>query len=167
MNFSSALKPSMSSLAWLLMWQQQSGREAWSFLGPECYWIRGCPDDQCSAQHRLTAVVVREHCLKLHHECKNIRQPTDIIRHLEDEFSRAEAKLTNFSKLKLSEADRCSVFLQALEPEVRLYVLLHGSSLDWDSLRKSLTYYEEQLRLCKIPVSNRALNTDLLCDYCG
>ena len=45
--------------------------------------------------------------------------------------------------------------------------MLHGSSSDWDSLRKSLTYYEEQLRLCEIPVSNRALNTDLLCDYCG
>ena len=122
-----------------------------------------------NAQHsivsRMEAVVVREHCLKLHQECKNIRQPTDIIRHLEDEFSRAEAKLTNFSELKLSEADRCSVLLQALGPEVRQYVLLHGGSSDWDSLRKSLTYYEEQLRLCEIPVSNRALNTDLLCDY--
>ena len=115
----------------------------------------------------MEAVVVREHCLKLHQKCKNIRQPTDIIRHLEDEFSRAEAKLTNFSELKLSEADRCSVLLQALGPEVRQYVLLHGSSSDWDSLRKSLTHYEEQLRLCEIPVSNRALNTDLLCDYCG
>ena len=72
----------------------------------------------------MEAVVVREHCLKLHQECKNIRQPTDIIRHLEDEFSRAEAKLTNFSELKLSEADRCSVLLQALGSEVRQYVLL-------------------------------------------
>ena len=83
---------------------------------------------QYSIVSRMEAVVVREHCLKLHQECKNIRQPTDIIRHLEDEFSRAEAKLTNFSELKLSEADRCSVLLQALGFEVRQYV---------DSLRKS------------------------------
>ncbi|OLP75775.1 hypothetical protein AK812_SmicGene44377 [Symbiodinium microadriaticum] len=100
-------------------------------------------------------------------ECKNIRQPTDVIRHLEDEFSRAESKLTNFAELKLSEADKCSVLLQALGPQIRQYVLLHGSSSDWKALTKSLTYYEEQLRLCEVPSSNRALNTDLLCDYCG
>ena len=52
---------------------------------------------QYSIVSRMEAVVVREHCLKLHQECKNIRQPTVLIRHLEDEFSRAEAKLTNFS----------------------------------------------------------------------
>ena len=141
-----------------------SKRQAQSATG---YEVVRTINAQYSIVSRMEAVVVREHCLKLHQECKNIRQPTDIIRHLEDEFSRAEAKLTNFSELKLSEADRCSVVLQALGPEVRQYVLLHGSSSDWDSLRKSLTYYEEQLRLCEIPVSNRALNTDLLCDYCG
>ena len=92
---------------------------------------------QYSVVSRMEAVVVREHCfLKLHQECKNIRQSTDIIGHLEDEFSRTEAKLTNFSELKLSEADRCSVLLQALGFEVRQCVLLHGSSSDWDSLRK-------------------------------
>ena len=138
-----------------------SKRQAQSATG---YEVVRTINAQYSIVSRMEAVVVREHCLKLHQECKNIRQPTDIIRHLEDEFSRAEAKLTNFSELKLSEADRCSVLLQALGPEVRQYVLLHGSSSDWDSLRKSLTYYEEQLRLCEIPVSNRALNTDLLCD---
>ena len=122
---------------------------------------------QYSIVSRMEAVVVREHCLKLHQECKNIRQPTDVIRHLEDEFSRAESKLTNFAELKLSEADKCSVLLQALGPEVRQYVLLHGSSSDWKALTKSLTYYEEQLRLCEIPSNNRALNTELLCDHCG
>ncbi|CAE7458441.1 GIP, partial [Symbiodinium microadriaticum] len=94
---------------------------------------------QYSIVSRMEAVVVREHCLKLHQECKNIRQPTGVIRHLEDEFSRAESKLTNFTELK-----QCSVLLQALGPEVRQYVLLHGSSSDWKDLTKSLTYYEEQ-----------------------
>ena len=115
----------------------------------------------------MEAVFVRDHCLKPHTGCKHLRNPTDIIRHLEDEFSRAEAKLTNFTELKLSEADRCSVLLQALSSEVRQYVVLHGSSSDWASLKKSLTYYEEQLRLCEIPSNNRAIKTDVLCEHCG
>ena len=44
--------------------------------------------------------------------------------------------------------------------------VLHGKSDDWEALRKSLTYYEEQLRLCDLPGSARALS-DVLCDYCG
>ena len=122
---------------------------------------------QYSIVSRMEAVSVRDHCLKLHTGCKHLRNPTDIIRHLEDEFSRAEAKLTNFTELKLSEADRCSVLLQALSSEVRQYVVLHGSSSDWASLKKSLTYYEEQLRLCEIPSNNRAIKTDVLCEHCG
>ena len=122
---------------------------------------------QYSIVSRMEAVFVRDHCLKLHTGCKHLRNPTDIIRHLEDEFSRAEAKLTNFTELKLSEADRCSVLLQALSSEVRQYVVLHGSSSDWASLKKSLTYYEEQLRLCEIPSNNRAIKTDVLCEHCG
>ena len=74
--------------------------------------------------------------------------------------------MTNFPELKLSEADRCSVLLQSLSAEVRQYVVLHGKSDDWEALRKSLTYYEEQLRLCDLPGSARALS-DVLCDYCG
>ena len=122
---------------------------------------------QYSIVSRMEAAFVRDHCLKLHTGCKHLRNPTDIIRHLEDEFSRAEAKLTNFTELKLSEADRCSVLLQALSSEVRQYVVLHGSSSDWASLKKSLTYYEEQLRLCEIPSNNRAIKTDVLCEHCG
>ena len=89
-----------------------------------------------------------------------------MIRHLEDAFAKSESKLTNFPELKLSEADRCSVLLQSLSAEVRQYVVLHGKSDDWEALRKSLTYYEEQLRLCDLPGSARALS-DVLCDYCG
>ncbi|CAE7690609.1 unnamed protein product, partial [Symbiodinium necroappetens] len=123
-----------------------SKRQAQSATG---YEVVRTINAQYSIVSRMEAVVVREHCLKLHQECKNIRQPTDVIRHLEDEFSRAESKLTNFAELKLSEADKCSVLLQALGPQVRQYVLLHGSSSDWKALTKSLTYYEEQLRLCE------------------
>ena len=58
------------------------------------------------------------------------------------------------------------MLLQSLSAEVRQYVVLHGKSDDWEALRKSLTYYEEQLRLCDLPGSARALS-DVLCDYCG
>ena len=67
-----------------------SKRQAQSATG---YEVVRTINAQYSIVSRMEAVVVREHCLKLHQECKNIRQPTDIIRHLEDEFSRAEAKL--------------------------------------------------------------------------
>ena len=58
------------------------------------------------------------------------------------------------------------MLLQSLSAEVRQYVVLHGKSDDWKALRKSLTYYEEQLRLCDLLGSARALS-DVLCDYCG
>ena len=50
---------------------------------------------------------------------------------------------------------------------MRQYVVLHGSSSDWEALWKTLTYYEEQLRLCEaLGSSGRALQ-EKLCDYCG
>ena len=104
---------------------------------------------QYSIVSRMEAVFVREQALKLYQHVSHLKRPTDLIRHLEDSFSKAEAKLSNFPELKLSEADRCSVLLQSLTAGVREYVVLHGSSSDWEALRKTLTYYEEQLRLCE------------------
>ena len=46
------------------------------------------------------------------------------------------AFVPNFTELKLYEADRCSVLLQSLSAEVRQYVVLHGSSSDWEALRR-------------------------------
>ncbi|CAE7445802.1 unnamed protein product, partial [Symbiodinium sp. CCMP2456] len=115
----------------------------------------------------MEAVFVRENALKLHQHVGHLKRPTDLIRHLEDAFSKSEAKLSNFSELKLSEADRCSVLLQSLSTEVRQYVVLHGSSESWDKLRLTLTYYEEQLRLCEIPGSAGRALQEKLCDYCG
>ncbi|CAE7255000.1 RE2 [Symbiodinium sp. CCMP2592] len=101
---------------------------------------------QYSIVSRMEAVFVREQSLKLYQHVGHMKRPTDLIRHLEDSFSKSEAKLSNFPELKLSEADRCSVLLQSLSAEVRQYVVLHGSSSDWEALRKTLTYYEEQLK---------------------
>ena len=120
---------------------------------------------QYSIVSRMEAVYVRDSALKLFQSVGGMKRWTDLIRHLEDAFAKSESKLTNFPELKLSEADRCSVLLQSLSAEVRQYVVLHGKSDDWEALRKSLTYYEEQLRLCDLPGSARALS-DVLCDYC-
>ena len=37
--------------------------------------------------------------------------------------------------------------------------MLHGSSSDWEALRKTFTYYEEQLRLCEAPGSSAFLGS--------
>eukprot|EP00439_Symbiodinium_sp_Y106_P002997 s12078_g1.t1 len=75
----------------------------------------------------MEAVFVREQALKLYQHVSHLKRPTDLIRHLEDSFSK-------FPELKLSEADRCSVLLQSLAAGVREYVVLHGSSSDWEAL---------------------------------
>ena len=100
--------------------------------------VRGVRGDstitsQCSNVSRMEAVFVREQALKLNQHVGHIKRPTDLIRHLED-FSKSEANLSNFTEMKLSEADRCSVLLQSLSAEVRQYVVLHGSSSDWEAL---------------------------------
>ncbi|CAE7811928.1 unnamed protein product [Symbiodinium sp. CCMP2592] len=115
----------------------------------------------------MEAVFVREQALKLYQHVGHLKRPTDLIRHLEDSFSKSEAKLSNFPELQLSEADRCSVLLQSLGAEVRQYVVLHGSSSNWEALRRTLTYYEEQLRLCEAPGSSGRALQEKLCDYCG
>jgi len=141
-----------------------SKRQAQSACG---YEVIRTITSQYSIVSRMEAVFVRENALKLHQHVGHLKRPTDLIRHLEDAFSKSEAKLSNFSELKLSEADRCSVLLQSLSTEVRQYVVLHGSSESWDKLRLTLTYYEEQLRLCEIPGSAGRALQEKLCDYCG
>eukprot|EP00439_Symbiodinium_sp_Y106_P004385 s13027_g1.t1 len=122
---------------------------------------------QYSIVSRMEAVFVREQALKLYQHVSHLKRPTDLIRHLEDSFSKAEAKLSNFPELKLSEADRCSVLLQSLAAGVREYVVLHGSSSDWEALRKTLTYYDEQLRLCEAPGSSGRALQEKVCDHGG
>ena len=115
---------------------------------------------------RMEAVYVREGCMKLHAQCGHLKKPLDIIRHLEDEIAKAEVKLRNFPELKLTEADKCSLLLQAVSQEARQYVALHGDSKSMAGLTKSLKYFEEQLRMCELPGSSRAVR-EVLCDYCG
>ena len=45
--------------------------------------------------------------------------------------------------------------------------MLHGSSSDWEALRKTLTYYEEQLRLCEAPGSSGRALQEKVCEHCG
>ena len=117
---------------------------------------------------RMEAVYVREGCLKLHTQCSHLKKPMDIIRHLEDELAKAELKLSNFSELKLTEADKVTVLLQAIPADARQYVVLHGKAGSWKDLTDSLRYYEEQLRLCETPASSsRAMNSEVLCEHCG
>ena len=116
---------------------------------------------------RMEAVYVRDGCMKLHAQCSGLRRPMDIIRHLEDEIAKAEIKLSNFPELKLSEADRCSILLQAVSHPARQYVALHGNAHSWSELTKSLKYFEEQLRMCDVPTAaNRGMDGKL-CDHCG
>ena len=79
---------------------------------------------------RMEAVHVRDASLRLYN-CTHLKKPK-IIRHLEDEFSKAEMKLSNFPDLMLKEPDRVSVLLQAIPNEVRQDVVLHGKSGRWD-----------------------------------
>ena len=116
---------------------------------------------------RMEAVYVRDGCMKLHAQCSGLKKPMDIIRHLEDEIAKAEIKLSNFPELKLSEADRCSLLLQAVSHPARQYVALHGNANSWSELTKSLKYFEEQLRMCDVPTAaNRGMDNKL-CDHCG
>ena len=58
---------------------------------------------------RMEAVHVRDASLRLYNNCTHLKKPSEIIRHLEDEFSKAEMKLSNFPDLMLKEPDRVSV----------------------------------------------------------
>ena len=69
-------------------------------------------------------------CLKLHSKCGHLKKPMDVVRYLEDELSKVESKLINFPELKLSEADKVSLILQAISADARQYVVLHGHSND-------------------------------------
>ena len=117
---------------------------------------------------RMEAVYVRDECLKLHSKCGHLKKPMDVVRYLEDELSKVESKLINFPELKLSEADKVSLILQAISADARQYVVLHGHSNDWSSVSTTLKFYEEQLRMCELPgsSSSRALS-EIICDHCG
>ena len=117
---------------------------------------------------RMEAVYVRDECLKLHSRCGHLKKPMDVVRYLEDELSKLESKLINFPELKLSEADKVSLILQAISADARQYVVLHGHSNDWSSVSTTLKFYEEQLRMCELPgsSSSRALS-EIICDHCG
>ena len=117
---------------------------------------------------RMEAVYVRDECLKIHSKCGHLKKPMDVVRYLEDELSKVESKLINFPELRLSEADKVSLILQAISAEARQYVVLRGHSGDWSSVSTTLKFYEEQLRMCELPgsSSNRALS-EIICDRCG
>ena len=77
---------------------------------------------------------MRDEYLKLHSRCGHLKKPMDVVRYLEDELSKVESKLINFPELKLSEADKVSLILQAISADARQYVVLHGHSNDWSSV---------------------------------
>ena len=80
---------------------------------------------------------------------------------------RQSMSATGFPELKLSEADRCCILLQAVSHPARQYVALHGDANSWSELTKSLKYFEEQLRMCDLPTAaNRGMDGKL-CDHCG
>ena len=112
---------------------------------------------------RVEAVHVRDASLRLYNNCTHLKKPSEIIRHLEDEFSKAES---NFPDLMLKEPDRVSVLLQAIPNEVRQYVVLHGKSGRWDELVDSCKFYEQQLRMVDA-ASMRQVEQQILCPYCG
>ena len=115
---------------------------------------------------RMEAVHVRDASLRLYNNCTHLKKPSEIIRHLEDEFSKAEMKLSNFPDLMLKEPDRVSLLLQAIPNEVRQYVVLHGRSGKWDELVDSCRFYEQQLRMVDA-ASMRQVEQQILCPYCG
>ena len=110
----------------------------------------------------MEAVHVRDASLRLYSNCTHLKKPSEIIRHLEDEFSKAEMKLSNFPDLMLKEPDRVSVLLHAIPNEVRQYVVLRGKSGRWDELVDSCKFYEQQLRMV-----DAASMKQILCPYCG
>ena len=114
---------------------------------------------------RMEAVHVRDASLRLYSNCTHLKKPSEIIRHLEDEFSKAEMKLSNFPGLMLKEPDRVSVLLQAIPNEVRQYVVLRGRSGKWDELVDSCRFYEQQLRMVDA-ASMRQVEQQILCPYC-
>ena len=58
---------------------------------------------------------MRDECLKLHSRCGHLKKPMDVVRYLEDELSKAY----QFPELKLSEADKVSLILQATSADAR------------------------------------------------
>ena len=109
---------------------------------------------------------VRDASLRLYSNCTHLKKPSEIIRHLEDEFSKAEMKLSNFPDLMLKEPDRVSVLLQAIPNEVRQCVVLRGKSGKWDESVDSCKFYEQQLRMVDA-ASMRQVEQQILCPYCG
>ena len=67
---------------------------------------------------------MRDESLKLNAKCGHLKKPMDVVRYLEDELSKVESKLINFPELKLSEADKVSLILQAISADARQYVVL-------------------------------------------
>ena len=114
----------------------------------------------------MEAVHVRDASLRLYNNCTHLKKPSEIIRHLEDEFSKAEMKLLNSPDLMLKEPDRVLVLLQAIPNEVRQYVVIHGKSGRWDELVDSCKFYEQQLRMVDA-ASIRQVEQQILCPYCG
>ena len=83
---------------------------------------------------------------------EGIKRPTDLIRHLKDAFAKSESKLTNFPSPRLTGV-RC--YCKALTRKFADTGSPRKKKTKIGGLWKSLTYYEEQLRLCDLPGSAR------------
>ena len=134
----------------------------------QCFakWDRGLELLRSVSKRQGSTAAGYETSLRLYNNCTHLKKPSEIIRHLEDEFSKAEMKLSNFPDLMLKEPDRVSVLLQAIPNEVRQYVVLHGKSGRWDELVDSCKFYEQQLRMVDA-ASMRQVEQQILCPYCG
>ena len=110
---------------------------------------------QYSVNSRMEAVYIRDELLKLHLRCVSMKRPLDVVRYLEDEFSKGDAKLLQFADLKISAGDRAAVLLQAVSQQAREYLVLHGRTSSWSEMTDSLRFYEEQLRMVGFPNSGQ------------
>ena len=82
----------------------------------------------------------------------HLKRPTDLIRHLEDSF------------LKLTAALFCC---RAWRLEFGSTWCFTAPTQNWEALRKTLTYYEEQLRLCEAPGSSGRALQEKVCATAG
>ena len=137
---------------------------------------------QYSVNSRMEAVYIRDEMLKLHTKTGSLRRPLEVVRFLEDEISKREKKLVRFPDLCLNAADKSAIPLQAVSVQAREYLVLHGKTGSWSEMSASLRFYEEQLRMVKLPGGGvRGLKGDkgrgkddapkdkskVVCWYCG
>ena len=81
-----------------------------------------------------------EKCLKLHSKCDHLKKPMDVGKYLANGLSKVESTLINFPVLKLSEAYKVSIILQAIFADAKKYMVLHCHSNYWSLVLTTLKF---------------------------